>query len=1082
MARYPQGVKTFIPQIQPYQVDFNFVNNVLKTKQSQYDTNWKQLNKLYGQIYYADLTREESKEKQEALVKQIDFNLKRISTMDLSLDQNVQAAKQIFQPFYEDKNLMKDIAWTKNTSIALSGAESLRNSSDEEQRARYWQDGVNAINYRIEEFKETPYDQIQSQANVRYTPYVDVMAKADAISKEFGDMVIPSFSADNRWMLSTTNGEALRPHLQKLFQLRMANDPAIQELYKTQAYVDRKNYMYQNADKYGGDKAAAEKDYLMSTYELLKPAVKQNNEELKKKDEFYRKTLKALEQNNNTPRETPYTKELIESYSKGKEVNDGALVISEKEYQDIKEGRSTLSTSTGPMNATEDLSLLRTRVDSLRANQLMRTDFTQAADVYSFRNFKQEIDENPYEMERYKQQNRMALERLRGQNAMAVQKQADKAAMQRQVDEWLVDNGMAEYFVNKDEYGNEFMDTRPLSETNTVQRVSSSQTSAPVDQMKLMNGHIKMQDNAVSSSVRAGLTFAENVIGAYTTEKQKELLGGYTLKEALEYVDSDYEDKAGFPIEELIKIHNGIQEVLFQNKETSRVAEEIYGTGAQKDQWQAYKSTAYKTNRDVQAYAATMEHHVGLNYATRELLLKEGGNSLAAIVAMGPLSKGVGDSVYNKLLTEMGAISKEDVRIFMAKKRDEELEISDEERSAQYLKDGEYGNYILNVAKDWIDWSSITDNEYAEGRDWAPLYYTVRNFAGAGGPTYEEAMEIGAKAYGKVAKEQGKSIFFAGQIGSKGGGLYSQGNQIFVKPNATSEAYSHLYQVDPTIYAVENDLSEGLEPGLDDSSTYMLSLDDLNTKPKDSNEDGAITDRQAIINANNLVMNSALMKDYGKEKGGVTVSAFATTGFDGNKAAYTIKLSNEIIDDNTAKFNEKGELTQSGLWTPEQAQKLKNNGYSIIADRGTFKSDLMSNLMKDTVTVIIDSSPDKKFTQKVGNNEITFYRNESGEINSTVNIATFDVNRFLNGDGKAISMTQDLGSIGLYKDVGEKSTDAMLDQFIDEQVPIIQAGNTRAMNLTNELLQAKNDDGSRKYTDQEIIYIIQSQNFYQYGY
>ena len=210
MARYPQGVKTFIPQIQPYQVDFNFVNNVLKTKQSQYDTNWKQLNKLYGQIYYADLTREESKAKQEALVKQIDFNLKRISTMDLSLDQNVQAAKQIFQPFYEDKNLMKDIAWTKNTSIALSGAESLRNSSDEEQRARYWQDGVNAINYRIEEFKETPYDQIQSQANVRYTPYVDVMAKAEAISKEFGDMVVPSFSEDNRWILSTTNGEVLR--------------------------------------------------------------------------------------------------------------------------------------------------------------------------------------------------------------------------------------------------------------------------------------------------------------------------------------------------------------------------------------------------------------------------------------------------------------------------------------------------------------------------------------------------------------------------------------------------------------------------------------------------------------------------------------------------------------------------------------------------------------------------------------------------------------------------------------------------------------------------------------------------------
>jgi len=1079
MARYPQGVKTFIPQIQPYQVDFNFVNNVLKTKQSQYDTNWKQLNKLYGQIYYADLTREESKEKQEALVKQIDFNLKRISTMDLSLDQNVQAAKQIFQPFYQDKNLMKDIAWTKNTSIALSGAESLRNSSDEEQRSRYWQDGVNAINYRIEEFKETPYDQIQSQANVRYTPYVDVMAKADAISKEFGDMVIPSFSEDNRWILSTTNGEALRPHLQKLFQLRMANDPAIQELYRTQAYVDRKNYMYQNADKYGGDKAAAEKDYLMSTYELLKPAVKQNNEELKKKDAFYGKTLRSLEKNNNTPRETPYTKELIESYSKGKEVNDGALVISEKEYQDIKEGRSTLSTSTGPMNATEDLSLLRTRVDSLRANQLMRTDFTQAADVYSFRNFKQEIDDNPYEMERYKQQNRIALENLRAQNDMAIQKQADKAAAKLKLGEYLVERGDHEWFMNKDENGNEFVDFREIPEVSTVQKVSSSQTSAPVDPMKLMRSHIMMQDNAVSNDVRSGLTFVENVIGAYTDEQQKELLGGYTLQEALEYVDTDYTSKAGFPIEELTKIHNGIQKVLFKNEDTMKLAEEIYGTGSQKDSWEAYKKSAFKINRDVQAYASAMEHQVGLNYATRELLLAEGGNSLAAIVAMGPLSNGVTAPVYNKLLKEMGALNEEDVRIFMAKKRDQELEISDEELSAQYLRDGEYGNYVLNVLADWADISSITDNEYAEGRDWLPLYYTVRNFAGAGGPNYEEAMEIGGKAYNKVAKEQGKSIFFAGQIGAKGGGLYSQGNAIFVKPNATNDSYSHLYQADPTIYAVENDLSQGLEPGLDDSTTYMLSLDDLNTTPNDSNEGESISDRQAILNANRLAMNRARMKDYDKE-GGISVEAFATTGFDGNKAAYTIKLSNKVIDDNTAKFNEEGDLTQSGLWTPEQAQKLKNNGYSIIADRGTFKSDLMTNLMKDTVTVIVDTSPDKKFTQKVGSNEITFKRNPSNEIVSEVNLAVFDARRMLLGDGKTISMTQDLGSYGLYKDVGEKSTDAMYDLFIDEQVPTIQEGNRRAIKRTYDLLKETNKDGSRKYTDQEIVNIIENSSFYGY--
>ena len=217
MARYPQGVSTFIPQIQPYQVDFNFVNNVLQAKQNQYDQNWKQLNKLYGQIYYADLTHDESKEKQKAIVDQIDFNLKRVASLDLSLDQNVTQAQQVFQPFYEDGNLMKDIAWTKNTKGQLNSAEALRSSSEEDNRARYWTTGVDAINYKMQEFKETPYDQIQSVGNVKYTPYVDVMKKAEEVTKEYGDSVTPSYEG-GKWIVKTTNGEQLIEPLSKASQ------------------------------------------------------------------------------------------------------------------------------------------------------------------------------------------------------------------------------------------------------------------------------------------------------------------------------------------------------------------------------------------------------------------------------------------------------------------------------------------------------------------------------------------------------------------------------------------------------------------------------------------------------------------------------------------------------------------------------------------------------------------------------------------------------------------------------------------------------------------------------------------------
>jgi hypothetical protein len=44
MATYLQGVTDYIPQFQPFQPDLNFYGNVMQTKQTQYDTNWKALN------------------------------------------------------------------------------------------------------------------------------------------------------------------------------------------------------------------------------------------------------------------------------------------------------------------------------------------------------------------------------------------------------------------------------------------------------------------------------------------------------------------------------------------------------------------------------------------------------------------------------------------------------------------------------------------------------------------------------------------------------------------------------------------------------------------------------------------------------------------------------------------------------------------------------------------------------------------------------------------------------------------------------------------------------------------------------
>ena len=129
MATYTAA--TFIPQLQPYQPDLNLYANLIQTKQSQYDSNWKSLNKIYGQYFYADLTREDNTKKKDFLINQINFNVGRLAGLDLSLQQNVSQATQVFKPFYEDKALMKDMAWTKNYNGQVGKAQALQGSADE---------------------------------------------------------------------------------------------------------------------------------------------------------------------------------------------------------------------------------------------------------------------------------------------------------------------------------------------------------------------------------------------------------------------------------------------------------------------------------------------------------------------------------------------------------------------------------------------------------------------------------------------------------------------------------------------------------------------------------------------------------------------------------------------------------------------------------------------------------------------------------------------------------------------------------------------------------------------------------------
>ena len=101
MATYIPGVEDKIPQSQPFVPDYKFLSDVLQVRQDRYDRNYKQLNDVYGKVVHADLTRDENRYVRDQYAEQLAPQVQQISGLDLSLQENVDAAYALFKPFYD---------------------------------------------------------------------------------------------------------------------------------------------------------------------------------------------------------------------------------------------------------------------------------------------------------------------------------------------------------------------------------------------------------------------------------------------------------------------------------------------------------------------------------------------------------------------------------------------------------------------------------------------------------------------------------------------------------------------------------------------------------------------------------------------------------------------------------------------------------------------------------------------------------------------------------------------------------------------------------------------------------------------
>lgn len=966
MATYLQGVTDYIPQFQPFQPDLNFYNSVLQTKQTQYDSNYKELNKVYGQYLYADLTHGENIQRKEELLKNIDVSLKKVSGLDLSLEQNVTQAVQVFKPFYEDNYLMKDMAWTKNFSNQKGRAEGLKNSLDEKQRAMYWNDGVAALDYKREEFKESSLADTLNIESPSYTNYVNVQEKALKLAKD-SDLSIESvdFSPDGKWIVKTKNGQQLEEPLSKLFEASLGSDPAIMEMYKTQSYVNRKNYSYSNAAQFGGDKNAAEMNYLETHFDRLKNEQISRNKQLQNTSNVYTTKIKDLESQIAKGNKNPKLVQELENLKQGKDINDSVLTRVQKDIDMMSEGTRTATTSTGKENPFGDVKSLRYKIDNSIASSLMEKDLNEAAHVFAYRNAKKDIEANPYAVLDVKHQYDMQNTALRNQGLANAAKIRVKGDKEINMDKALIEDGSHHWDLdpNSETYGRAVINEE-LMGTN-VKNVNSGNVTGALNAKKLTN---MITEEKTKTYAIEGVNKMNELIDKYVssnlmTEDQANAIYGSGWNPKLKGIT-----RKQFA-QRLAKNPN-----YFLNKTVG--SSSLEGITARFNGFMKKNANISTVNKDMStwsglgqkleefnSYQKINEEYLKKNSKVVESILKNEGFEAANLLYD---SKGHkrNKSDYYKELINKNILNKGDIKIIQDRLLNNKQKgaigdaISAVGSAGLIDKPTSWLLQVLNKIDD-IGPGNVIDN-YVEKK-------LTEKY------DYDLLIKAADKAWKSNKIETPVAIDITGIKRNEGTGLYTTGiTTIGVNHRAsTTPGYRYWHQIkedlngidfgDPS--SVQTSFTGATVTGLNKSSD-KFSGDEL-TK-------GTNSKTQIIVNA--LMQQTENMKSGLKN---FTVGSQRVAANDPNKSAIIIYPTKEFLEDYVKGTSEKNP-SGSGSISQSEMNDMLQNGISIVQNSKNWTNQLSTKGSMTPLEAVVDYTGNYEYKDMYGNGFATIEKNMYG--------------------------------------------------------------------------------------------------------
>jgi hypothetical protein len=333
------------------------------------------------------------------------------------------------------------------------------------------------------------------------------MEKALKIAKD-ADLNVETvdFSSDGRWIVKKKNGQALEEPLQKLFEAMLGSDPGIQDVYRTQSYVNRKDYSYGNAAQFGGDRDAAEMDYLQRSYESLKALNDERVKSLQNQQTVQSNVTNEIERQQENGNVTIENTSYLDNLREAMGINTEVLAQAEVVQGQLSDGQGTLATSSGFENPYGDIKSLRQKVDAGMASYLMQKDLGEAAHVFAFRNAGIDMEANPYKVLEIR--NSAAMARVRARNE-GERKNNDR--------KWLIEQGILQTVPVKDTDPNSPTFGEVIG-TDFVQNPDAFATSVITDvQSGMSTGEVRKDEVAAQEAEHYIAGIQKPMVGSMTT-------------------------------------------------------------------------------------------------------------------------------------------------------------------------------------------------------------------------------------------------------------------------------------------------------------------------------------------------------------------------------------------------------------------------------------------------------------------------------------------------------------------------------------------------------------------------------------